>query len=201
MEPKAGLLTFRAEGNDRVNSRHFSRKIHYPGNAGQCASDGSGVTIGRGYDMGNRTRPQVLNDLIRAGIPVEQAKKIADGATLRYCEAMKFVKNNREEIGVISKESQLKLFENSYREYALRAEYFYRRRVKNKNKTRWEDLNERIKDVFIDVYYQGLMSIKFAETVSGNDPLAVIRYIENDEKIISYESHRKRIPHLIRGQE
>lgn len=31
MQPKQGLLTFRAEGNNITNSRYYSRKIHWPG--------------------------------------------------------------------------------------------------------------------------------------------------------------------------
>lgn len=42
---KEGQVTFNAEGNDIQHSIFFSRHIHWPGGK-------SGVTLGRGYDMG-----------------------------------------------------------------------------------------------------------------------------------------------------
>ena len=50
---ESGQVTFDAEGNDIESSRYFSRVIHWPGNTE------SGVTIGRGYDMGNRTKAKL----------------------------------------------------------------------------------------------------------------------------------------------
>ncbi|MFP2488055.1 lysozyme family protein [Enterobacter ludwigii] len=45
-----GQVTFDAEGNDITGNRYFSRRIHWPGN------DLSGVTLGRGYDMGGEVK-------------------------------------------------------------------------------------------------------------------------------------------------
>lgn len=87
---------------------------------------------------------------------------------LKHCAALKFVNNNREKMGVISKENQLRLFENTYQKYILIAQSYYRRRVKNKNKVRWKDLDVKIKKVFIDVQFQGLMRLGFAEACSNN---------------------------------
>jgi hypothetical protein len=36
MEPREGILTFMAEGNNISNSRHYSRKIHWPGVMSKC---------------------------------------------------------------------------------------------------------------------------------------------------------------------
>src|SRR5262249_51741927 len=47
LQVSQGQVTFDAEGNDLVASPYYSRKIIWPGNAE------SGVTIGRGYDMGS----------------------------------------------------------------------------------------------------------------------------------------------------
>ena len=55
MEPREGLLTFRAEGNNIKGSRYYSRVLHWPGIPSQCKRFGSGVTIGRGYDMKHRS--------------------------------------------------------------------------------------------------------------------------------------------------
>ncbi|EMH1276806.1 hypothetical protein V6A89_003789, partial [Enterobacter hormaechei] len=54
-----GQLTFDAEGNDTDSSPWFSRKIHWPGGV-------SGVTIGRGYDLGQQSSSTV--DLHQVGV-------------------------------------------------------------------------------------------------------------------------------------
>ncbi|WP_261643639.1 hypothetical protein [Erwinia mallotivora] len=59
-EPKQGLLTFRAEGNNIRGSKFYSRKIHFPENMKTCSGTLPGVTIGRGYDMGKRSESQVI---------------------------------------------------------------------------------------------------------------------------------------------
>ncbi|RRZ89864.1 hypothetical protein [Erwinia sp. 198] len=94
-QPKQGLLTFRAEGNNFRGNRYYSRIIHWPGNASACQGDASGVTIGRGFDMGSRTKAESYSCLIKAGIASESAKKIADGAGLKYCRAENFVTANK----------------------------------------------------------------------------------------------------------
>ncbi len=47
-----GQLTFDSEGNDIDNSPFFTRKAHVPNNRGHVIGN-SGVTIGRGLDLGN----------------------------------------------------------------------------------------------------------------------------------------------------
>ena len=76
MDPREGILTFMAEGNNIPGSRNYSRKIHWPGISSKCQSYGSGVTIGRGYDMKHRLPAEIIKDLTLAGIPIEKAKKL-----------------------------------------------------------------------------------------------------------------------------
>jgi len=68
LEPKKGLLTFRAEGNNLKSSRDYSRKIQWPGNSSSCRKNNSGVTIGRGFDLGDRSKISALISLQKAGI-------------------------------------------------------------------------------------------------------------------------------------
>ncbi|MTD42643.1 hypothetical protein GIX45_29235 [Erwinia sp. CPCC 100877] len=91
-EPKEGVLTFRAEGNDTPGSPWFSRKVHWPGNLSKCATNASGVTLGRGFDMGARTKGEIIHKLLLAGIPRKQAEKFAEGAKLTHCKAADFVR-------------------------------------------------------------------------------------------------------------
>ena len=52
-EPEEGLLTFRAEGLNVPDSFWYSRKVPWPGKRNECQKWKSGVTMGRGYDLGN----------------------------------------------------------------------------------------------------------------------------------------------------
>ncbi|WP_421203559.1 hypothetical protein [Aeromonas sp. 602658] len=72
-----GQLTFDEEGNDVENSTYFSRKIHWPGNSE------SGVTIGRGYDIGSRSKEDVYRDLSDSGGPDNIASLISSGAGIK----------------------------------------------------------------------------------------------------------------------
>ena len=98
-----GQTTFDAEG---LESRgpHFSRVMHWPGGA-------SGVTIGRGYDMGHRTRLQVLTELRNAGMPEGDAEFFSKAAGLKRDDARRFVHCNVADAPVISLPVQRRLFE------------------------------------------------------------------------------------------
>lgn len=77
LKVKERQVTFDTEGNDNEATMFFSRVIHWPGNAR------SGVTIRRGYDMGNRTKEEVKGDMIRAGVPLKKAIALSKGAGLK----------------------------------------------------------------------------------------------------------------------
>ena len=80
-----GQITFDSEGNDRVGSIYFSRKPHVP-------SSGSGITIGRGYDLKERKQPQVYRDLVGIGIPASIARKFSNGVKLKGQTARNYLK-------------------------------------------------------------------------------------------------------------
>ena len=70
----AGQVTFDAGGNDIPDNKNFSRRIHWSGYAV------SGVTLGCGYNLGNRSQATVYNDHVRSGVPDVRAGLIAEGA-------------------------------------------------------------------------------------------------------------------------
>lgn len=167
-EPKKGLLTFRAEGNDLKSSRDYSRKIHWPGNSSSCKKNNSGVTIGRGFDLGDRTKISALMTLKKAGIENEKAEKISDGAKLKGCAAYNFVLKNRDSISEITEQQQLSLFISTYEELRKDVE----RICKNNTVIRtyhpnpnisptlaWDNIPDKIKDILIDLRYRGDYSI------------------------------------------
>ncbi|ASY38466.1 hypothetical protein DQW13_00715 [Taylorella equigenitalis] len=79
-------------------SPYFSRILHSP------EYTNSGVTIGRGYDLGERESQDVLTDLNNSGIPLAQAQIISNGVKFIGGVARSFVKKNRILVGEISHE-------------------------------------------------------------------------------------------------
>lgn len=197
LEPKDGLITFRSEGNNIPKSIFFTRVIHWPGNIRSCSSSlgASGVTIGRGYDMKHRYPSQIIHDLTRSGIPHLQAKKISLGARLHHCSALDFVNKNREIIGEITESQQLKLFEITYSSYVSDAKRFYAR-YRSSTSLDWGEIDLRIRDIFIDLKYQGLLQKIDVLEFESNNINNVIKFIKESPKIMYYEKNRKRINYL-----
>lgn len=92
---KEGHITFDAEGNNIPAPPFFSRVVHWPGN------DLSGVTLGRGYDMGSRSELEIYNHMKNAGIEHYQATKIAQAHGKKGTIAEQFVRENKTNIGEI----------------------------------------------------------------------------------------------------
>lgn len=93
-----GKLIYDAEGNNTPGSIYYSRVIHWPG------TRFSGVTLGRGYDMGDRTESSILQDMLTAGIEVDTARKISLARSYKGSAAGYFVANNKRDIGEITEE-------------------------------------------------------------------------------------------------
>jgi hypothetical protein len=103
--PARGSVTFDSEGTE--GGKYHSRKLHVPGPS-------SGLTIGRGYDMGAKTAAQITTDLVAAGVELAMAQKLSGAATLRGENAKKFIKEKGVESFEISELSQKTLFEITY---------------------------------------------------------------------------------------
>ena len=110
LEVRAGELTALGEGNDAA-----TKYIHWPD------TDTSGVTLGKGYDIGGRSAEAVIADLIDAGMSDSQARKIAAGAGLTGQEAKAFVIENKDDIGEIDVVVQHTLLGMKLEEYTERA--------------------------------------------------------------------------------
>jgi hypothetical protein len=110
LEVVRGQLTTLGEGNDAQTSH-----IHWPPTAS------SGVTLGKGYDIGSRTSAQVIADLTAAGMGEGQATRIAAGAGLVGQAAGDFVARNSASIGTIPIEVQRRLLASMLVAYTARA--------------------------------------------------------------------------------
>jgi len=146
--PTRGGLTFDAEGQEGgpFHSRHF----HVP-------SSGSGLTIGRGYDMKLRSKSEIRDDLVEAGVDLAMAALISQAAGMKGDDAEEFVAENDLEDFEITVEQQLGLFDIEYARQAADA-----RRLATKadvtrayGATDWEALDPTIKDVLVDLRFRG----------------------------------------------
>ncbi|WP_127350751.1 pesticin C-terminus-like muramidase [Dickeya fangzhongdai] len=190
-----GKVTYDAEGREE-RGQYFSRQIHYPESKDPSVAAKTGVTIGRGYDMGERTQAQVYNDLIAAGIPASQASRISAAAGKKGINAKIFVNNNKD-IGEITTEQQIKLFNNIYPAYESRAQLRYKEKTKGmRNVTKWEDLNPAIRDILVDIVYQGFQGKQAMPAASQNNIDQFITFLNNNEEYQRYEKGRHRVAYL-----
>ncbi|AXF78221.1 pesticin C-terminus-like muramidase [Erwinia tracheiphila] len=164
IEPKKGILTFRAEGNNLKSSRDYSLKIHWPGISSLCGGNNSGVTVGRGFDLGDRSKISALITLKKAGIENEKAKNISEGAGLKGCSAYNFVLKNRDSIDEITQIQQLNLFIISYNESRKDVERICKNKLTIQNyhsnpnissTQAWDDIPDKIKEILIDLRFRG----------------------------------------------
>jgi len=146
-----GQITFDAEGNDNPNSRFFTRTIHYPpvGN--------SGVTLGRGYDMGSRSQEEIANHLEASGFESTKINILKQAAGLKGNAAGEYVRRNKQRVGVITHEQQNQLFQIVYQE--LKNDVV---RITTKNdveakygETDLENLHPAIMELVVDLRYRG----------------------------------------------
>lgn len=146
--PEKGGLTFDAEGQE--GGRYHSRHYHVP-------SSGSGLTIGRGYDMKMRSKSEIRDDLIEAGVEPGAAALISQAAGMKGDQAEEFIEENGLEAAEISIEQQTALFNIEY----ARKEADTRRLATKADvtdaygATNWEQLDATIKEVLIDLRFRG----------------------------------------------
>jgi hypothetical protein len=150
-----GQLTFDVEGNDVEDPddplyQYFSRVVHWPGGA-------SGVTIGRGYDLGQR--PNIQADLSRAGIEepmrswLSGAKGLSGRAALDYLNAA----SSDIRTHTITRKQQYDLFIPLYEHMKAQVIRISNGQF-NKNEygqLHWTALHRRIQDIVVDLIYRG----------------------------------------------
>ena len=81
-----GQLTFDAEGLE-TRGQYFSRAPHVPGSS-------SGVTIGRGYDMKERSKSEIIEDLTNAGVSIDRAEQLSECRGLSGQSARSYLAEN-----------------------------------------------------------------------------------------------------------
>lgn len=148
LKPSKGQITFDCEGNE--GGTYHSRELHVP-------TSTSGLTIGRGYDMKERTQHTIISDLTLAGVSAEDAKKIAKAAHLSGKEAKNFITDNELGDFEISSDTQVKLFERAYQDAEKDVKRISRKAdvVEAYGSTDWDALDPVIKDLLVDLRFRG----------------------------------------------
>lgn len=188
----AGQVTFDAEGNDDDTTAYFSRVLHWP-------KGESGVTLGRGYDMRHRTEAEVKADLVAAGLDAELAAKFAKGHGKSGEDARLFVKNNKTALGPIPAAVQKALFERIYPTYVARARKSYDDATANDpDAVAFDELDPALRDVLVDLVYQGFKGAHTMRKFARNDFDKVIKYITGSTELMQYEAGRHRVDYLSR---
>ncbi len=146
--PVVGRLTFDAEGQE--GGPFHSRCLHVP-------SSFSGLTLGRGYDMKHRSKTEIRDHLIAAGVEAAKAALISQAAGLAGDAAEEFIAENDLEDFEISPVGQVQLFETAYEALVKDA----RRLATKEDVTRaygatdWEGLHPAIREVVVDLRFRG----------------------------------------------
>lgn len=152
-----GQLTFDAEGDDDDNSPYFSRHIHWPGGV-------SGVTIGRGYDLGQQTDPVNDFDAIELSQPLNSWLAESKGFTASKAKARFDSADSSITSYKITRKQQYALFLITYN----RLEKDVKRICQKSDTIRtyhpnphitsekaWSDIPEKIKELLVDLRYRG----------------------------------------------
>jgi hypothetical protein len=184
-----GQITFDSEGLENAGGRFHSRVLHVP-------SDSSGATIGRGYDMKERSQDGILQDMLAAGISDWDAKKLAGLNGLVGPAAQARIASAGLRGLEITPRQQKNLFLLTYDELAGDVKRICRKAdvVAKYGATDWEQLNPTLKDVLVDLRYRGDYTGSTRQKLQGSvvrNDLGKFREILCNE---SYWVRSRRVP-------
>lgn len=133
----------------------------------------------------------------QAGIEEYKGVICSKAAGLVGRQAQDFVKAYGPLVGEITHLQQLRLFEIAYKIKLVEAKNLYQRVSHTiPNAPPWENLNLKIRDVIVDIFYQGVHDAQglFKAAIAGKEELSA--YIRNDIYYMRYEDHRQRLRYL-----
>ncbi|WP_407833895.1 hypothetical protein [Vibrio rotiferianus] len=146
--PKEGALTWNSEGNE--GGRFHSRKLHVP-------SENSGLTLGRGYDLKLKSITTIRRDLAFSGIKQERITVLLKAKGLKGAQARSFIIDNDLLDFELTTDAQIKLFKISYNHEKSEVIRICKKLdvVNRYGVTDWDNLDEKIKEVLVDLKFRG----------------------------------------------
>jgi hypothetical protein len=144
-----------------------------------------------------RTAGEIFAMLRSIGVEEYRAVIASNAAWLSGRQAKVFVNTTWQLFGEISYVQQIELFKRSYFEKKNYAKPFYDNRAKkNPHAPSWDQLDQRIKDVVVDIFYQGIRHPASMIDAAITGKAALINFIRGDSSLMNYESSRQRIRYL-----
>ena len=176
----AGQITFDAEGLETPGI-YFSRVPHVPG-------AWSGVTIGRGYDMGSRSEDEITEDLSNSGIPLDTARNLARCRGMKGEKAKAFLESEGLTELEITPAAQKALFMLAYQELVGDVLRICTKHdvVQKYGATDWDKLNPLIRDIAIDMRYRGDYT---SATRERFQPVLVSNYLDGLKTLIADQDY------------
>lgn len=165
--PDFSELTFAVEGGNSA----AVLSVHWPKTAP------SGVTLGAGYDMGNRSKADVKADLIAAGVPAADAEKLSAGAGKKGSDAEDWVDDNVKTLPKITKAVAQSLYTKIYPTYVTKA-----RNIVADWGGDWNKYPTKMKEVLVDLGYRGDLvksHARLLDSVKKNDYAAFCALIHD----------------------
>lgn len=146
---EAGQLTFDAEGMEQ-RGRYFSRNPHVP-------TDSSGVTLGRGYDMRDKTPAMIQADLLACGLDTTAATLFAKAAGLSGGGGKSFITQHNLSSFEITPGQQKLLFALTYQQMVSDVLRICQKPdlVARYGVTDWAALPAKVRDLVVDLRYRG----------------------------------------------
>jgi len=181
-------LAYDAEGTDA--------QCQYPHVPGWWQYN-SGVTWGHGYDMRDKKPTKIIADLLKAGISSSIAYEFAQAAGLKGRKAYNWLLDKGLDECFMTAGQQQRLFVISYEEIRASAKRIYSKHGCRKAYgwlLLWEDLQQPIQDIIIDLRFRGDWTPKtrrwLADAVRSNNLEIFSRAMRSKQ----YWRLRRRVP-------
>lgn len=147
-KPTEGVVTFDSEGTE--GGLYHSRILHVP-------TESSGLTLGRGYDMKEKSTATIISDLVKAGVDAKTAAVIGKASGKKGTAARQFIIDNDLLDFQITPLAQKDLFDITYVNEAAEAKRVctLARIEKKYGKCDWDKLDYRIKEMIVDLKFRG----------------------------------------------
>jgi len=153
----------------------------------------SGLTVGRGYDLGLKNSGQVVNALTKAGVDKDNATLISKAVGLSGTKAKDFISDNKLTDFEITECAQKTLFDITYKTEAKEAKRLCEKADVSLayGKCNWDKLHLAIQEILVDLKFRGDYTANPQKTiqqhVSKNDLEAFV-------KVMIDKSNWKNVP-------
>ncbi|MEP7730715.1 type VI secretion system PAAR protein [Marinomonas primoryensis] len=188
-----GSLTFDSEGDDQERSVYFTRVPHIPHNGDEVIGE-SGITIGRGLDLGSRKASQVntlFKNAAQHANPISEALLtwLKGGAGKKKQDAFDYWKTLDAQVPKeeqhITRKIQYYLFQGIYSEYEEKTKELTTKADVCKmylggKKVDWDALPENVKEVLTDLTYRG--DYTGSDDTRGNTRKVIVPAVYKDQQ-------------------